>query len=189
MIWAARQSTGNACCSCAFVLPGKRRPTIRSVVELRSYSKQYGSVRQRLRELLKDDDLLTRILAAEALSVAGVFPEEAVPVLTGFMDHVRSEGLVNDYVVLLGICLLALSHYGTKAVRAGLSVWMYIYSQDNVRLKVGAVGVVSRFAKVSKANRIILRNLCKSKVPDVREKARSIVRSREFIAYMRGEQD
>lgn len=157
---------------------------IRAVTELRAYSREHAVVREHLRELLADDDIFTRILAAEALSVAGAYPKEAVPILQTFLDYARREGLVDHYQTWLAMCFLALTHYGTKAVTTFRSVLSYIYLQDNVRLKLGAVEVIARFAKTSKASRILLRGLCKSKMPEVRERAGHIVESKEFREYM-----
>ncbi len=164
--------------------PPHSEARIRAVIELRAYSKEHETVRERLRELLKDDDIFTRILAAEALSVAGAYPEEAVPVLQMFLDYARKGGLVDHYHAWLAVCFLALIHYGTRATSAFRSVLFYIYQQDNVRLKLGAVEVIARFAKTSKASRILLRGLCSSKMPEVKERARYIVQSKEFREYM-----
>ncbi|OPX99884.1 MAG: hypothetical protein A4E60_02597 [Syntrophorhabdus sp. PtaB.Bin047] len=164
--------------------PPHSEARIRAVIELRAYSKEHETVRERLRELLKDDDILTRILAAEALSVAGAYPEEAVPVLQMFLDYARKAGQVDHYHAWLAMCFLALIHYGTRATSAFRSVLFYIYQQDNVRLKLGAVEVIARFAKTSKASRILLRGLCNSKMPEVKERVRHIVESREFREYM-----
>lgn len=164
--------------------PANSQMRIRAVIELRAYSREHEAVRERLRNLLQDDDIFTRILAAEALSVAGAYPKEAVPVLQMFLDYARKAGMVDHYHAWLAICFLALTHYGTKAVGAFRSVLFYIYLQDNVRLKLGAVEVIARFAKTSNASRILLRGLCTSKMPEVRERAGRIVESKEFREYM-----
>lgn len=164
--------------------PPNSEARIRAITELRAYSKEHEIVRERLRDLLKDNDIFTRILAAEALSVAGAYSKEAVPVLQMFLDYARKTGQVDDYHAWLAICFLALMHYGTRAIGALPSVLFYIYRQDNVRLKLGAVEVIARFAKTSKASGILLRGLCSSKMPEVKERARHIVKSKEFREYM-----
>ncbi len=169
--------------------PTNSEMKIRAIAELRSYSKEHKAVREHLRELLEDDDIFTRLLAAEALSVAGAYSKEAVPILQMFLDYARREGLVDHYQTWLAMCFLALTHYGTKAVSAFRSVLSYVYLQDNVRLKLGAVEVIARFAKTSKASRILLRGLCKSKMPEVRERAGHIVESKEFIVCMSEEDE
>ena len=155
--------------------PAGSEMSIRAITELRSYSKQHKVVRDRLRDLLKHDDIFVRILAAEALSVAGAYPKEAVPVLRAFLDYARKKNLVDDYQVWLGLCFLALEHYGVKALSALPSVLSYVSRQDNVRLKAAAVDVIGTFAKKSKASMILLRGLSNSKIPEVSERARSIV--------------
>jgi len=164
--------------------PPNSEARIRAVIELRAYSREHAVVREHLRGLLKDDDIFTRILAAEALSVAGAYPEEAVPVLRMFLDYARKAGQVDDYHAWLAMCFLALMHYGTRATGAFRSVLSYIHRQDNVRMKLGAVEVIARFAKTSKASRTLLRGLCNSKMPEVKERARHIVKSKEFGEYM-----
>lgn len=164
--------------------PPNSEARIRAITELRAYSKEHEIVREHLRDLLKDDDIFTRILAAEALSVAGAYPKEAVPVLQMFLDYARKTGQVEHYHAWLAICFLALMHYGTRAIGAFRSVLFYIYRQDNVRLKLGVVEVIARFAKTSKASRALLRGLCNSKMPEVKERARHIVKSKEFREYM-----
>ena len=128
-------------------------------------------------------------LAAEALSVAGAYSKEAVPILQTFLDYARREGLVDHYQTWLAMCFLALTHYATKAVSAFRSVLSYIYLQDNVKPKLGAVEVIARFAKTTKASRVLLRGLCKSKMPEVREWAGHIVESKEFIVCMSEEDE
>ena len=155
--------------------PANSELKIRAITELRSYSKEHEAVRERLRGLLEDDDIFVRILATEALSVAGAYPKEAVPILGAFLDYARKKGMVDHYQVWLGICFLALRQYGAKALTALGSVLSYVSRQDNVRLRLAAVDAIGKFAEKSKSSRTVLRTLCNSKIPEISERARRIV--------------
>jgi hypothetical protein len=150
---------------------------------LREESKNSEIVRQKIRDLIYDDDGCIRILAAESLSLTQSYSSDAIPLLEAALEVGMQMEITDKSEPWLRICLGALYNYGEASIPTERIVWQYLYAQTNENLILYAIRLVSRFAKFSDPSWTILCLLCKHQNSTIREYAREIMRGEEFKSY------
>ena len=156
----------------------------KGIEKLKEESKSSKLAIRKLKELLFNDDACVRILAAEALSITGSFPDEVVPFLKKVLKRSRTDNVSASTEPWLRRCLSGLYNYGALAMSAERTVWMYLYGHPFQDLKMDAAKVVSRFASKSVASWTILALLCRHRDTDIRHNAKAIVASDEFKNFL-----
>lgn len=155
-----------------------------ALMELRQLARDSESAKDELRRLIHEGDGAVRILAAEALSRAAAYPEDAMPVLIAALDVCREHNIVDSSEPWLRVALGAIANYEEASILAEESVWPYIYTQRKLNLQLYAITAISKMAKVSNASWTILCLLCQHADQAIRDFSQDIMKSDSFKEYM-----
>jgi hypothetical protein len=152
-----------------FEANGDWSKTCDDVLAFRKLAKRSDGARRVLVGLLSHEDVIVRLLAAEALSEIRADSRRSIPVLADVLDAYGGMGYPPEYSMYAQLALRSLANYEQEAVAAEKTVWPYLYRQDDLHLCIRAAEVLMNVADASDASRTIVSLLCSHRDVVLRE--------------------
>jgi hypothetical protein len=154
---------------------------IQAVDALRREVRTSEAAQEALRSCIWADDGAIRISAAESLSLARVYPDDSIPVLLAVLEVARERNEIEKDELWTGLAIGALTNYGPLAADVQHVVWPFLHCPPTTHvLQRMATRYAMRLAKTSSASWTLACLMCHHEDSDLRELARSIMRSEEF---------
>jgi hypothetical protein len=162
-----------------FEANGDWSKTCDDVLSFRKLAKRSEGACKVLVGLLAHEDIIVRLLSAEALSEVRAESRRSIPVLVDVLDVYGSMGYPAEYSIYAQLALRSLANYREEAIAAEKAVWPFLYSQPDSHLRICATQVLVSMADASDASRTIISLLSSPNDPVLRDFCTKAIQRRQ----------